>query len=132
VELIGAAAELAAGVPALVWRIVELAPADGEDAPTRALAGWRRLRRMTAAQTARQWDLLRRVHPVAQPVVAAIGVGLRPHAVAANPKSINDALGRLRELGMAWQPQPRRWALSDPLLAAWVRDRPPPWTTRRG
>jgi hypothetical protein len=132
VELIGAAAELAAGVPALVWRIVELAPSDGEDAPTRALAGWRRLRRMTAAQTARQWDLLRRVHPVAQPVVAAIGVGLRPHAVAANPKSINDVLGRLRELGMAWQPQPRRWALSDPLLAAWVRDRPPPWTTRRG
>lgn len=131
VELIGAAAELAGGVPTLTWRVIELAPSDGEDDQTRALAGWRRLRRMTAAQTARQWDLLRRVHPIAQPIVAAMSVGLRPHAVEANPKSINDALSRLRELGMAWQPEPRRWALGDPLLAAWVRNRPPPWAVRR-
>lgn len=131
VELIGAAAELTGGVPALTWRVLELAPPDGEDDQTRALAGWRRLRRMTAAQTARQWDMLRRVHPIAQPVVAAMSVGLRPHAVAANPKSINDALSRLRGLGAAWQPEPRRWALGDPLLAAWVRDHAPPWTARR-
>lgn len=131
VELIGAAAELAGGVPALTWRVIELAPSDGEDDQTRALAGWRRLRRMTIAQTARQWDLLRRVHPIAQPVVAAMSVGLRPHAVAANSKSINDALSRLRELGLAWQPEARRWALGDPLLAAWVRDHAPPWATRR-
>ena len=131
VELIDAAAELAGGVPALTWRVIELAPHEGEDAPTRALAGWRRLRRMTAAQTARQWDLLRRVHPIAQPVVAAMSVGIRPHAVTANPKSINDALSRLRELGIAWQPEERRWALGDPLLAAWVRDHAPPWATRR-
>jgi hypothetical protein len=131
VELIAAAAELAAGVPALTWRAIELAPSDGPDEQTRALAGWRRLRRMTAAQTARQWDLLRRVHPVAQSVVAALSVGLRPHAVEANPKSVNDALGRMRELGLAWQPEPRRWALGDPLLAAWVRDHAPPWAARR-
>lgn len=131
VELIGAAAELAGGVPKLTWRVIELAPPEGEDAPTRAVGGWRRLRRMTAAQTARQWDLLRRVHPIAQSVVAAMSVGLRPHAVPANPKSVNDALGRLRELGMAWQPEERRWALGDPLLVAWVRDKPPPWAARR-
>jgi hypothetical protein len=131
VELIGAAAELAGGVPALTWRVIELAPPEGEDAPTRALAGWRRLRRMTTAQTARQWDLLRRVHPIAQPVVAAMSVGLRPHAVAANSKSINDALSRLRQLGLAWQPEERRWALGDPLLASWVRDHAPPWAARR-
>lgn len=131
VELLGAAAELAGGVPTLTWRVLELAPSEGEDAPTRAVAGWRRLRRMTAAPTAREWDLLRRVHPIAQSVVAAMSVGLRPHAVAANSKSINDALSRLREVGMAWQPAERRWALGDPLLAAWVRDHRPPWTTRR-
>ncbi len=132
VELIGAAAELAAGVPALTWRIIDLAPSRGEDDQTRALAGWRRLREISASPTAREWDLLRRVHPSAQPVVAAISVGLRPHAVAANPKSVNDALARLRELGLAWQPQPRTWALADPLLAAWARDHSPPWVRRRG
>ena len=132
VELIGAAAELASGVPALTWRILDLAPPRGQDEPTRALAGWRRLREITASPTAREWDLLRRAHSSAQPVVAAISVGLRPHAVAANPKSVNDALARLRELGLAWQPQPRTWALADPLLAAWARDHAPPWARRRG
>jgi len=130
-DLIGAAAELAAGVPALTWRVVDLAPSSGEDEHARALAGWRLLQRMTATTTARQWDLLRRVHPLAQSVVAAMSVGLRPHAVPANSKSVNDALGRLRELGMAWQPERRRWALSDPLLEAWVGDHAPPWTAHR-
>ncbi len=130
VELIGAAAELASGVPALTWRTLDLAPPRGQDEQTRALAGWRRLREITASLTAREWDLLRRAHSSAQPVVAAISVGLRPHAVAANPKSVNDALARLRELGLAWQPQPRTWALADPLLAAWVRDHAPSWVGR--
>jgi hypothetical protein len=125
VDLIGAAADLAAGVPALTWRIIDLAPSRGEDDQTRALAGWRHLREMTTSLTAREWDLLRRAHSSAQPVVAAISVGLRPHTVAANPKSVNDALARLRELGLAWQPQPRVWALADPLLAAWARDHAP-------
>lgn len=130
-DLIGAAAELAAGVPGLTWAIIELAPSEGDDAPTRALAGWRRLRRLTGAQAARQWDSLRRVHPIAPQVVAAMSVGLRPHAVPANSKSVNDALSRLRDLGAAWQPEPRRWALTDPLLVAWVRDNAPPWARRR-
>lgn len=60
-----------------------------------------------------------------------MGVGLRPHTVAANAKSINDALVRLRGLGIVWQPGERRWALGDPLLKAWVRDNAPPWTRRR-
>lgn len=131
VELIGAAAELAAGVPALTWRIIELAPPRGENDQTRALAGWRRLQKTTASLTAREWDLLRRVHPSAQPVVAAISIGLGPHAITANPKTVNDALARLRELGLAWQPQPRTWTLADPLLAAWTHDHAPPWARRR-
>lgn len=126
-ELIGVAAELAAGVPALAWRIIELAPAEGQDKHTRALGGWRNLRSITSLQTAREWDLLRRAHPIAQPVAAAVCLGLPPHAVSANPKSINDALARLRGLGLAWQPEPRRWTIADPLLGAWVRDQDPPW-----
>jgi hypothetical protein len=130
-ELVGAAAELARGVPALTWRVIDLAPGGGEDIQTRALAGWQRLRRITAPQVAREWDLLRRVHPIAQLVVSALSVGLRPHAVTANPKSVNDALSRLREFGVAWQPEPRRWALGDPLLGSWVREHAPPWASRR-
>lgn len=126
VEKLGEAAELAAGVPALTWRVIELASVDAE-----AFAGWRRLRRATTASTKRQWDLLRRVHPQAQPVVVAMGVGLRPHSVAANAKSIYDALNRLRGLGVAWQPEERRWSLSDPLLASWVRENAPSWALRR-
>lgn len=87
---------------------------DGDEDPSQALIGWRRLRRACALQATRQWDLQRRLHPTAQAIVAAMSVGLRPHSVAANPKSVNDALGRLRDVGIAWQPEPRRWALSDP------------------
>lgn len=118
-EMLAIAAELACGVPALTWRIIAFA-GDG-DVP----AAWRRLRWATEPGTARQWDLLRRVHPQAQSVVAAMGAGLRPHSVAANAKSVNDALTRLRGLGVVWQPEDRRWSLSDPLLALWVRNRSP-------
>ena len=123
--MLGAAAELAAGVPALTWRLVELVPEEAE-----ALAGWRHLRRATKGGTERQWDMLRRIHPQAQPIVAAMGVGLRPHSVSANAKSVNDALNRLRGLGVAWQPEERRWSLSDPLLSSWVRENAPPWALR--
>ena len=130
-ELLLSAADLAAGVPFLTWRIVECAPAEGEFPQTRALDGWRRLRAVTDASLAREWDLLRRVHPLAQPVVSAFSMGWRPHSVVANSKSIGDALARLRDVGLAWQPEPRRWSLSDPLLASWVRDHASPWAARR-
>jgi hypothetical protein len=48
------------------------------------------------------------------------------------PYTPSNSLARLRELGIAWQPQPRTWALADPLLAAWTRDHAPPWAQRRG
>jgi hypothetical protein len=131
VDLLGSAAELGCGVPALVWRIIELAPDKPEFAPGRAFEGWRKLRRLTGPTTARQWDLLRRVHPLAQPIVAAMCVGMHPHAIGANSKSVNEGLKRLREVGMAWRTEKRYWAFADPLLAAWVRDHAPPWAARR-
>jgi hypothetical protein len=51
--------------------------------------------------------------------------------VSASAKSANDGLGRLRDLGLAWQPEPRRWAIADPLLSAYVRAHPPAWAARR-
>lgn len=129
-ETLPAAAELAAGVPALAWRVVQLA--DGGETPAeRARDGWGRLRSATLPSVARTWDLLRRVHPQAQAVAAAMAAGLGPHAVEANSKSVNDALSRMRDLGMAWQPAARSWSLADPLLAAWIRDFPPAWLQRR-
>jgi hypothetical protein len=129
-ESLSAAAELVAGVPGLAWRIVDL-DARGETIEERARAGWRQLRHLTAPSVAQQWDLLRRVHPLAQPVVAAVAAGLSPHAVPANSKSVNDALRRLQCVGLAWQPAPRSWQVADPLLVAWACDRPPSWVRHR-
>ncbi|HEX7292864.1 MAG TPA: hypothetical protein VF250_17210 [Conexibacter sp.] len=129
-RVLPAAAELAWGVPGLAWRTVELFNR-GETVEERARDGWRALRTATLPSVSRAWDLLRRVHPLAQPVVAAIASGLGPHAVDANSKSVNDALVRLRDLGMVWQPAPRAWSLADPLLAAWTRDFPPSWIRHR-
>lgn len=126
-ESLIAAAELAAGVPALTWRILELT--DDGKAP---IDGWRKLRRASEVSTAQQWDLLRRVHRQAQPVVATMSSGLRPHSVAANAKSIDDALKRLRDLGHVWQPVERTWSVSSPLLRAWARDHAPSWIRHRG
>lgn len=130
VELLGAAAEIAAGVPALIWRTVDLAPPDGQ-AAGRATAGWQRLRQLTTPSLGQQWDLLRRVHPSAQTLVAAISVGLAPHSIPAASKTAADGLNRLRGVGVAWQPEPRRWAIADPLLAAFARQHAPPWAKRR-
>jgi hypothetical protein len=119
-DLLGVAAELAAGVPFLTWQVIDLADAEGT-ARERALRGWVRLRELTEAQTGQTFDLLRRTHPLAQAVVVAISRDGRPYRVEANSKSVGDALARLRALGVAWQPRPRTWALGSPLLAAWAR-----------
>lgn len=128
--LVGAAAELGAGVPDLIWKTIELAPLDRDPAAA-AAEGWQRLQRVAAATLAAEWGLLRRVHPHAQTVAAALACGLASTSAVSNPRSANDALVRLRAMGVTWQPRSRTWALADPLLAAWIRHHPPPWTRRR-
>ncbi len=129
VPLLRGAAELAAGVPALTWQAIAMAPHEGEN-PARALSGWEALRRATAVSVRREWDLLRRVHPAAQTIVGAISLGLKPHNAPAASKTIDDAVNRLRDVGMAWQPAERTWAIADPLLSAYARDHPQPWALR--
>jgi hypothetical protein len=131
VVLLRVAAELAAGVPELTWKAIDLAPPAGPDDAGRALSGWNALRQASEGSVRREWDLLRRVHPSAQSVVAAMSVGLKPHTIAAASKSVNDALNRLRDAGLAWQPEERAWALADPLLTAWARRNPSPALARR-
>lgn len=127
--LIGAAAELAQGVPDLVWQTVRLAPRDREPKAA-AAAAWTSLREANAASLAAYWSALRRVHPQAQLVVGALAFDHPPTTVATNPRSAADALERLKLLGAVWQPRPRRWALADPLLASWLRQHGPPWALR--
>jgi hypothetical protein len=55
-------------------------------------------------------------------VVAAIAIDGQPYKLERNNKRIYDALARLRQLGVAFQPRERTWALASPLLLAWVRD----------
>lgn len=130
VGLLRAAADIAAGVPALTWQIVALAPSEGDDA-ARAVAGWQTLRRANATSVRQQWDLLRRVHPSAQTIVCAVSLDLKPHSLPLASKTVDDALNRLRDVGLAWQPTERNWALADPLLAAYAREHAPPWALRR-
>lgn len=129
IGLLRGAAELAGGAPALTWATVHLAPR--ERGNTQALAGWQALRRANETAVRREWDLLRRVHPAAQTIVATITLGLRPHSAALASKTIDDALNRLRDVGMAWQPEARRWAIADQLIAAYARDHAPPWALRK-
>lgn len=129
-DLLVAAAEIAAGVPQLTWQVVALAPPDGGD-PARALGGWQALRHITSVSVRQQWDLLRSVHPSAQALVCAVSLGLRPHSLALASKTVDDALNRLRDVGLAWQPVERSWAIADPLLAAYGREHAPPWALRR-
>jgi hypothetical protein len=128
--LLRGAAELAAGVPALTWQAIAMAPSDGEN-PARALSGWEALRRATAVSVRREWELLRRVHPAAQTIVGAISLGLKPHTAPAASKTVDDALNRLRDVGMAWQPAERTWVIADPLLSAYAREHGQPWALRR-
>ncbi len=130
IGLLRVAADLAAGVPALTWQVVALASSDGDNA-ARAVGGWQALRRANAASVRQEWDLLRRVHPAAQTLVAAISLDLKPHSIPAASKTVDDGLNRLRDVGLAWQPAERTWAIADPLLAAFAREHAPPWTLRR-
>ena len=133
VPMLRVAAEMAAGVPELTWRIVDLAMREDADADpaTAGLAGWRALCAANEPSSRHAWDRLRTVHPYAQHVVAAISLGLKPHALPAAGKTINDALHSLRDVGLAWQPAERSWVIADPLLVGWARERPPPWARRR-
>jgi len=131
VSTIRIAAEIAAGAPAYVWSVVDLAEGASDDEPARTMAAWRTLRTMTEAHTTGQYDLLRAVHPVAQPVVAAVAAGLGAYSLPINDGRVRAALQSLRAVGVVWQPRRRDWAVADPLLAAWTRDHAPPWVRRR-
>ncbi|MCP9491979.1 MAG: hypothetical protein MSC31_19200 [Solirubrobacteraceae bacterium MAG38_C4-C5] len=132
VTTIRTAAEITGGVPAYVWSVVDLTGhVDEADEPLRTVAAWRRLQGLTEAHTARQFDALRAVHPIAQPVIAAIAAGLGAYSLPLNDGRIRPALTKLREVGAVWQPRDRDWAVADPLLAAWSRDHAPPWIRRR-
>ncbi len=126
--LVGAAAELANGAPAYVWRTVDAAAASGD---RDALAGWLELRESTEPSTVQQFRLLASVHRAAPTVVCAIANGIGPYELPLNPKSVNDALTRMRARGQVFSPEKQRWAISDPLLAAWARENAPVWVRRR-
>jgi hypothetical protein len=132
-ELLREAAELAVGVPALTWRIVELAAAEAHDDPAQqAFAGWQKLRELTEPSIARQWDTLRRLHPSAPHLAAVLSLDLPPYTtVPASKKTVNDGLRRLGTIGLVWQPKPRQWSLSDPLLAGYAREHAPRWIGHR-
>ena len=60
------------------------------------------------------------IHPYAPRLLQAIVHGEPPYGVIAHASSqrVARALARLRDLDLIEQPQPRRWEIADPLLAA--------------
>jgi hypothetical protein len=129
--VIGTAAELAAGAPAYVWRTVDAASKQAGEHRERAFKAWRTIQDVTEPSTAQQFRLLGSVHRAAPTVVCAIAKGLGPYELKLNPKSINDAISRMRARGQVFSPEKQRWAVSDPLLAAWARDHAPIAVGRR-
>jgi hypothetical protein len=111
----------ARGAPVLIAEVL-----DGAESHGSVEAGWEILSRITRPAHQALWTALRRVHPQAQAVCACLANDLPPSRTRANPKSINDALGRLRGLGTAWQPAPGRWQLADMLFADHLRRNTPP------
>lgn len=123
VPLIAAAAELAAGAPAYVWRIVDIGIGrDGAGPRELASAAWRELRTQLEPSCAQQFVLAGSVHRAAPAVLSAIASGIGPYELELNPKSVYDALTRMRARGQVFSPAKQRWAVTDPALASWARD----------
>jgi hypothetical protein len=130
--VVRAAAELANGAPAYVWRIVELsADFHGHETEDRVLKGWRRLCEIGEPLAAGQFALLASAHRAAPTIVSAIASGLGPYESPIADKSVHDALRRMRARGAVFSPARHRWAVSDPLLAHWARQHAPIWVQRR-
>jgi hypothetical protein len=130
-DVISTAAELAGGAPPYVWRVVHSAGTTPGEHPNSVVAAWRALRDITEPSTAQQFRLLGSVHRAAPTVVCAIASGVGPYELPLNPKSVNDALTRMRARGQVFSPEKQRWAVSDPVLGAWARDHAPIAIRRR-
>lgn len=121
------AADLAAGVPAYVWAIVDRVAA--EPAPVQQI--WKRYRDERSVAVTRHAETLGALHPIALPVAASVAAGLGAYALPFNDGRVRAALRSMQSAGAAWQPAPRTWGISDPLLASWLRENAPPWIRRR-
>ncbi len=131
IAVIGAAAELAGGSPAYVWRIVDAASEATGQHRDRAAAAWRQLQLAAEPTIAQHFTLVGSVHRAAPTVLCALALSVGPYELPLNPKSINDALTRMRARGQVFSPEKQRWVIADPLLAAWAGDHAPVWVRRR-
>jgi hypothetical protein len=129
-SVVGEAARLAEGAPAILWRVLD-AITGGDHDQQSAQSAWERLVNANAPMAAQQFELSGGVHRVAPTVVAALSRGLGPYETPLNPKSVRDALNRLRQRGIVWSPEKGRWRIADPLLSAWARTHAPSWVDRR-
>lgn len=128
-EWVGAAADLAAGCPAYVWRLVDEAHRNVQegDGPLDAVArSWQAMCRLSEPGYAQRYQELASINPASPLIVSAIANGVGPYALGLNSKRAHDALTRLRARGTIFAPKPRTWTISDPMLAAWARATPPP------
>lgn len=82
--------------------------------------GWHQTVRTNVARAEDVRRLASAVHPYAPRLLQAIARGAPPYGAieGASSQRVARALTRLRDLDLIEQPQPRRWEIADPLLAA--------------
>jgi hypothetical protein len=126
---VGAAAELANGCPAYVWRMIDEARGRGResDGPIDAVVrSWQAMQALGEPGCAQRYQELASINPAAPLMVSAIASGVGPYALGLNSKRVHDALTRLRARGAIFAPRPRTWTISDPMLGSWARAHTPP------
>ncbi len=98
-----------------VWNDISPRPIQDPDAAFLALLD------LNAERIRQQVRLLRTLDPAALPVAIAVARGQPPYAAVQYSADASRALRALRRAGFAIQRAPRRWSLTDPLLAGWLR-----------
>ena len=101
---------------------------DRQNKSTSIKTAWHQAVRANIARADDVRRLAGAVHPYAPRLLQAIARGEAPYGAIEDAPSqrIARALTRLRDLDLIEQPQPRRWEIADPLLAAALALRSPP------
>jgi hypothetical protein len=119
------AAERCEGLPAVArllarWLEDELVDSDwGSDDPVGR--AWDRMLADSAPTLRQTTRLIGGLHRSALPVCVALAHGRAPYT-AGHPAEVSRALQALRARGICESPAPRTSRLTDPILAAWLRD----------
>ena len=125
---VNVACDIAAGVPSLtlelLGRVRTLAEEFDKDRPGLVLDAYLELIQASRQRLALTIDLARELHRLGPAIMQSLAVGSTPYQLPESSKIVFEALRRLQDAGLIWQPGPRVWAVTDPLVRGWLRGYP--------